>query len=386
MTASAQGSPCSRTGREVGPGRSPDLDLAAGEGGLEAPRVIAVVLNWNNLPDTLECVASLRRSEYPKLDVWVVDNASMEDPTQVLGEQYPGVRVVRNAGNLGYGGGNNAGLRLAIQEGAAYILLMNNDAVVAPDMVRRLVAVMEDDPRVGFATPRVFYYDRPTEVYWEGGTIDWDTGETPHDSRGLPVSGDVRQSEWLDTCVLLARVTAIHDVGPLDERYFLYFEDTEWTLRAARRGWINAVVLPAQAWHKVSRSTGGKANPPIIFYNIRNKYLFITEHSPSRKTLRWKLGYACELWRAYAWLRSQHRSRRAVIAAVLSLSRREWGPYQGPSRKTVLLLDTVILSGLYAALAVKRSARLAKRVLRRLLRTLLPLRARIRSWRPRTRS
>lgn len=350
-------------------------------GSLEVPRVIAVVLNWNNLPDTLECVASLRSSEYPKLDVWVVDNDSDEDPTQALGQQYPGVRVVRNAGNLGYGGGNNAGLSLAIQEGAAYILLMNNDAIVAPDMIRRLVAVMEDDPRVGFATPRVFYYDRPTEVYWDGGTIDWETGDTPHDSGKLPLSGDVRQSEWLDACVLLARVIAIHDVGPLDERYFLYFEDTEWTLRAARRGWINAVVLPAQAWHKVSRTTGGIDNPAVRFYYIRNKYLFITEHSPSRKSLWWKLGYARVISRHYGRVRSQHKSRRAVVAAFLSLFRREWGPYyaEGPSRKMVLLLDTVILIGVYATLAVKRSAGLARRVLRRLLSPLRLLRARIRN-------
>jgi GT2 family glycosyltransferase len=157
------------------------------------PAVVAIVLNWNNLPDTLECVGSLRRSDWSNLSVWVVDNGSREDPTVSLYENHPGVRVLRSLRNEGYSGGNNRGLRHGLQEGADYAFLVNNDVVVASDTVRYLVQVAETDPRIGMATPRVLYYDRPSEVYWDGGVSKWETGDTSHDSTTLPLlQGGIR--------------------------------------------------------------------------------------------------------------------------------------------------------------------------------------------------
>ncbi len=123
--------------------------------------------------------------------------------------------------------------------------------------MRRLVAAAEADSRIGMATPKVFYYDRPSDVYWDGGIIDWKSGEVPHDSRGLSVEGGIVKSEWLDGCSLLVRVATIREVGLLDERYFLYFEDADWSVRAARRSWTNAVVLHARAWHEVADPSWG---------------------------------------------------------------------------------------------------------------------------------
>jgi len=137
------------------------------------------MLNWNNLSDTLECVDSFQQSDYTNLSVWVLTNDSREDPSTALYERHPGVRVLRNTRNMGYGAGSNSGLRRAIDAGPAYVLLLNNDVIVAPDTVRRLVMAAEADARIAMATPRVFYYERPTEVYWDGGTIDSETGATP---------------------------------------------------------------------------------------------------------------------------------------------------------------------------------------------------------------
>jgi len=319
---------------------------AGGVGASEkAPSVIAVVLNWNNLPDTLECVDSVRRSDYSNLAVLVVDNDSREDPSAVLHERYPDIGVLRNPRNLGYGGGNNSGLKCAIDEGAAYILLLNNDVVVAPDCVRRLVAAAEADGRIGMATPKVFRYDRPAEVYWDGGIVDWKSGEVPHDSRGLPVEGGIVKSEWLDGCSLLVRVAAIRQVGLLDERYFLYFEDAEWSVRAARRGWTNAVVLPARSWHKISKSTGGLASPAVRFYYARNRYLFMSAHSPARKHFRWKLRYAWRIFQEYRLIHHEPDGREAIVAACVSLVQRRWGPYEptGGCPTAVRLLDKLLL-------------------------------------------
>jgi len=330
-----------------------------------APFVIAVVLNWNNLPDTLECVDSLQRSDYSNLAVRVVDNGSREDPSAVLHERYPNVGVLRNPRNLGYGGGNNVGLKCAIDESAAYILLLNNDVVVAPDCVRRLVAAAEADSRIGMATPKVFYYDRPTDVYWEGGTVDWKSGDLPHDSRGLPVAAGIVKSEWLTGCSLLVRAATIREVGLLDERYFLYFEDADWSVRAARRGWTNAVVLGAHAWHKVSRSTGGWGNPAVRFYHLRNRYVFVTAHGPSRGRLRWKLRYALKMCSAYKSLRHEPESRQVVLGGLVSVLQGRMGPYEATATRLLPLLDALLLLLMRGATTLKRLIRRIRRAGRR---------------------
>ncbi len=323
------------------------------------PFVVALVLNWNNLPDTLECVDSVRGSDYSNLAVWVVDNGSREDPSAVLHERHPDLRVLRNPRNLGYGGGNNLGLRCAIDEGATYILLLNNDVVVAPDCVRRLVDATEAECRIGMATPRVFYYDRPSEIYWDGGVIDWERGDAPHGSRGLPVEGGIVRSEWLNGCSLLVRAAAIREIGLLDERYFLYFEDADWSIRAARRGWTNAVVLKARAWHKVHRSTGGFANPAVRFYYFRNRYLFVATHRPVRGRLLWKLRYMWRMCWGYVEVRHERETRQAFLGVVVSLLEGRSGPYEatGINRQVVLVLDALLILAMKAVRTLKRFVR-----------------------------
>ncbi len=307
------------------------------------PPVVAIVLNWNNLADTLECVSSLRRSDWSNLSVWVVDNDSVEDPTAALHESHPGVRVIRNPRNEGFGSGNNSGLRHAIQEGAEYALLLNNDVVVAPDTVRCLVEVAEADLRIAMATPRVLHYDRPAEVYWDGGVINWDTGDPRKHSIALPMQGGVRRSEWLDGCTLLVRISALREIGFLDERYFLYFEDVDWSLRARSLGWLNAVVLQAEAWHKVSRSTGGLGNPAVRYYYARNRYLFLKTHCPAPMRRLWRLRYARRMFSEYRLLPADSQDREAIAAAGISLLRGRWGRYEVSvaSRVVVGVLDPI---------------------------------------------
>jgi GT2 family glycosyltransferase len=328
--------------------------------------VIVVILNWNNLADTLECVESVLRSDYPRLAVWVVDNGSDEDPSDRLGEHFPSARVIRVANNLGYSGGNNVGLKLAMAHEAQYVLLLNNDATVAPDTITRLVAAMETDSRIGMATPRVFLYECPAEVYWDGGMIDWATGLTPHRSTDLPRSGGILFSEWLDGCCLFVRLAALHDVGLLDERYFLYYEDAEWTVRASRRGWLNAVVLDASARHKVSRSTGSLAGPLASFYFPRNRYLLLRTHGPLRTHSRPRLFYALTAYGDYRLRQSSRESRRAVLEAYWSLLRNRWGAHTPCRHRRLLALADYLLLGVTAI----------GRLTRRLVRLVAPSRIR----------
>lgn len=330
--------------------------------------VIAVILNWNNLADTVECVESVLESDYPRLAVWVVDNGSDEDPTDPLGKRFPSARVIRLAGNLGYSGGNNVALKLALNHAAQYVLLLNNDATVAPDTITRLVAAMETDPRIGMLTPRVFRYDQPAEVYWDGGRIDWATGSTPHSSADLPRSAAMLSSEWLDGCCLFVRLASLHDVGLLDERYFLYCEDAEWTVRASRRGWLNAVVLDASARHKVSRSTGSILGPLASFYYARNRYLLLRTHGPLRTHSTPRLFYALTAYGDYRRRQASRESRRAVLEGYWSVVRNRWGAHAPCRHRHLLGLADYLLLGVTAI----------GRLTRRLVHLVAP--ARLRAW------
>src|SRR5437016_5501739 len=135
-----------------------------------SPVVYVIVLNWNGWRDTVRCLASLRASSYANVHVVVVDNGSTDGSPQHLARllQAPWGELVRASHNLGFTGGANLGLRLALERGADYALLLNNDATVVPDCITKLVEAAEHDPEVGFAGPKVVWAEEPGRI-WSAG-------------------------------------------------------------------------------------------------------------------------------------------------------------------------------------------------------------------------
>jgi GT2 family glycosyltransferase len=320
------------------------------------PHVAVVVLNWNNLSDTIECLASILSSDYDRLSVWLIDNASTDDPTAAVRAEFPSVRIVRLPQNLGYSGGNNAGLRLTLDAGADYVLLANNDVVVSREMIGRLVTVAQARPEAGFVTPRIRVAGAE-RLYWDGGTIDWATGDVDHESSTLPRRDGIVESQWSNGCCPLVRATMIHDVGAMDERFFLYYEDVDWSFRASQRGWRHLVVPDAECRHKVSRSTGGIHTPRSRFYFARNRYLVLQKHSPHYSGRLGGIRYSIRILQEYGWYRDRIEVRRAIVEASLSLIEGRWGEYHQRSR-----IVTMIADGLFYVVSVVASA--SKRVLR----------------------
>ncbi len=297
------------------------------------------------------------------MQIVVVDNHSAEDPSEAIRARWPAIQVIRTERNLGYGGGNNVGLREAIAREVPYALLLNNDVTVAPDTVRCLVEAVSREPRVGMATATVLFHDRPDHVYWNGGTIDWNSGETTHDSRSLPSRDGLTISEWLDGCALLVRTEILSRVGLLDDRYFLYYEDADWSLRSASLGWSNVVVAGSRVWHKVSRTTGGKGNPAVEYYYARNGYLFLRLRGGDRLHAGWKLRYGRHLLAQYALASDDRARRRAFLGALLSIIGHRWGAMVDatrPIRPVIPLLDATVWTGL----RIKRLLWRATRTLR----------------------
>jgi GT2 family glycosyltransferase len=244
----------------------------------EAPHVAIVVLNWNGLKDTLACLASLRQLTYPSYQTVVVDNGSTDGSAEAMRAKYPDVPFIETGENLGYVGGNNVGLKWALEQGANYVLLLNNDTEVAPDFLSELVRAAESAASVGIVGPTIYYFDRPQTIWSAGGAIDWTWGETRMVGLDQTDTGQFgcqpRPVDFVTGCAMLVKSQVIQQIGMLDPRFFAYYEDTEWSVRAARAGFAIWHVPSAKIWHKISPERRA-ASPQTHYYMTRNRLLFL---------------------------------------------------------------------------------------------------------------
>jgi GT2 family glycosyltransferase len=295
-------------------------------------QVTIVVLNWNGLADTLSCLASLANLEYPDCQVVIVDNGSADGSAQAIRDQYPGVIVIENPQNLGFTGGNNVGIRHALATGADYVLLLNNDTEVAPDFVRCLLAAAQADPAVGIAGPLIYYHSQPDVLWSAGGAIDWRRGSTwmvGLDERDTGQFGtEPQEVDFVSGCAMLVRKSVLERVGLLDERFFAYYEETEWCARTRRAGYKIVRVPRSRIWHKISPER--RADSPIVhYYMTRNQLLFLrAAHAGWRAWLHALVAEDLRTlvsWSVRPRWRNKSAQRHAMVVAISDAFRGRWG-------------------------------------------------------------
>jgi hypothetical protein len=245
-------------------------------------KVSAIVVNWNAREDTRECLASLARSSHRELETILIDNASSDGSVDYLKGLFPATIFVSNTSNEGFARASNAGMKLALERGADYVFLFNNDAVADERAVERLVAAMEQSGDVGLAGPKIFYFSRKDTIWSAGGEVDFWKGMTRH--RGIrkqdsPAFSERTDVDYLTGCALMARRELVEKVGMLDTSYRMYGEDADWCLRARRAGYRVAYVPEALAWHKVSLSSGGEFSPSKIYNKTMSNVLLFRRHA-----------------------------------------------------------------------------------------------------------
>ncbi len=247
------------------------------------PLVTVVVLNWNNLPDTVECLESLARVEYPGLRTLVVDNGSTDGSEAALRQQFSSLEFLLTGENLGFAGGNDAGIRHALANGAELILLLNNDTTVDPGFVSALVDAVQANPRAGMACPKILLHDRPDVLWYAGASFHPWLGWGRHRGHGQRDQGQFDRLEETDRatgCALLVTRALCEQVGLLREDFFCYAEDLEWGLRARSAGFSILYVPASRVWHKVSRSTGGSRSVMAVRYQTRNVLACLDDRLP----------------------------------------------------------------------------------------------------------
>lgn len=243
-----------------------------------------VVLNWNGREDTLACLRSLSAVDAPAgTEVLVVDNGSEDGSEAAIRGAFPTVAFLQTGSNLGFAGGNNAGIGYALDRGAEAVLLLNNDTEVDPGFLRPLVDRLETDPRAGIVGAQIAYHHDPGRLWaFGGGRFDVATGWVRH------VQTEVDEAElrtrgtrhfYITGCAMLLRREVLLEVGLLSSEYFHFCEDVDLCVRAERAGWRLVVARESRLLHKVSATTR-VSSPAFLYYNLRSRLTLVRKFGP----------------------------------------------------------------------------------------------------------
>lgn len=258
-----------------------------------------IVINYNGLDNTLDCLESLRKlvkGQY-SIDVLVVENGSTDGSTQAL-SRLRDIHLLISPRNLGFAGGANLGIREAIRRYADYVLILNNDTVVHPHLVKNLIVSRKYadiiSPKIYFAPGFEFHKSRYKKadlgrvIWYAGGTIDWKNIIGVHFGVDQVDHGQFNRRLSIDLATgaaMFASRQVFDRIGLFDEKYFLYLEDMDFCTRAKRAGAKIFFEPSAILWHKNASSTGGSGSNIQDYYISRNRLLFAAKYASARTKL-----------------------------------------------------------------------------------------------------
>jgi hypothetical protein len=289
---------------------------------LRSDRVTIVVLNWNRGAETIACLESLAAAALGGAAILVVDNGSRDGSVAALRSRFPDLRVIALPENRGYAGGNNAGIRAALEAGAEAVLLLNNDTRVAPDFLPPLIEAMNSSPTSAAVASAVIRLDRPdmhdvaySEVHFHERDVVQLRGVN------VPVHGSFKRRQEVEVvvgCCALFKGEALRRVGLFDEAYFAYHEDVDWCLRARQAGWELFYEPYSRVYHRGSSSTAGLRERPPPVPRLPGEVPFANEEPLPWNPVRAYLGArnTVRLLRVYATPRERKAFTKAVLRAL----------------------------------------------------------------------
>ena len=297
---------------------------------MSQPFVISVILNTNRRADTLECLESLFHNSYSNQAVIVLDNHSTDGSVNAIREAYPQVQLIELDENLGYAGNNNVGIQAAMEQGADWVLVLNEDVILDADCLSKLVEIGESDSKIGIVGPLVYHHNEPMVIQSAGGLLGqhWESIHVGKNELDQGQFTAPRPVEWISGCAILVRRAAIEQAGMLDKNYFIYWEETEWCIRLGGAGWKIVNVPQAKVWHKgVQRNYQPK--PSFTYYGTRNHLLTLAKHKAPLRA--WMFTWLQILRTLVSWsIKSKWRSRRehrdAMWKGIVDFLQHRWGP------------------------------------------------------------
>lgn len=254
-----------------------------------SPSLGIVIVNWNSYQVTSVCLASLRECTYSDYEIILVDNGSNDHSGDLLKKNYPEVTLLRNSENLGFTGGNNKGIEYALQSGKELIMLLNNDTIITPNFVEPLVEKLQNDSRIGAVQPKIMF-NQERHIIWNAGSEyskTWSLTKTI--GVGERDSGQFdrgRAIPWVTGCCFLVRSPIVRKIGLLDDDFFIYYEDTDWSFRIVRAGYDLWYCPESKIYHEVGKSNQnresfgeGNLSPFSHYVNMRNHIYIIRKYT-----------------------------------------------------------------------------------------------------------
>lgn len=244
------------------------------------PLVSVITVNYNSTQVTLELLQSLRSSTYTSTEIIVVDNGSTENPKTKINNDFPEVQVIRSDKNLGFAGGNNLGIYAAQGD---FLFFINNDTEVTPDLISNLVSILENNSSIGAISPKIKYFN--TNIIQYAGYTPMSLITARNEAIGNKQEDNdqfagLHSTPYAHGAAMMVRKSIIDKVGLMPEEFFLYYEELDWCEQMKRAGFSIMVDLSSVIYHKESMSVG-KASPLKLFYQTRNRVLFV------RRNMSW---------------------------------------------------------------------------------------------------
>lgn len=245
-----------------------------------SPVVAGIVLNCNGMEVIRECLKSLVASDYQPMRLYVSDNGSTDGSPEWIEEHYPHVTVIRNGRNLGWSGANNVGIRKALAEGAEWIWILNNDIELEADCLSRIMDRTRQHPELKLLGPVIHYFEPRDKVWCWGGIVRRSSFYTGHSDSLAEFRASPHDSRYMSGCAMMVHRSVFQCIGLIDERFFIYCEDTDFGLRAGRAGFRMDVVEDAVLYHKVGAFSGGEGaeTPFQLYQTLRSLLLFWKKH------------------------------------------------------------------------------------------------------------
>lgn len=243
------------------------------------PLISIIILNYNQLGVTCEFLDSTKQLTYPNYEIIMVDNASKENPTEIVKSKYPDVKLIVSDKNLGFTGGNNLGIKASKGE---YFFIVNNDTEVTPDLLERVVETFDIDNSIGVVSPKIKYYSNPDTIQYAGFSE-----VNPFTGRGKTYGGKKIDNGDFDTpgytayahgAAMMVKREVVEKVGMLPDLFFIYYEELDWSAHIRRAGYKIYYQPKGLIFHKES-ITMGKESAMKAYYHTRNRILFMRRNT-----------------------------------------------------------------------------------------------------------